>query len=166
MIRFASPDDAAAICSIYNYYVENTTVSFEEVPVRTAEMEERIRKIGSKYPYLVWQETDSANAGDINGYAYVNTWRERSAYRYSAETSIYLRDGFQRKGIGNKLMEKLLEEVRKTEIHTLVAGITLPNDGSVGLHEKFGFKRTACFSEIGRKFGKWIDVCYWQLILN
>jgi phosphinothricin acetyltransferase len=162
MIRPVSPADAAAICDIYNYYIGNTVITFEEIPVKTAAMEERICTISAKYPYIVWEEA----AGEINGYAYVNTWKERSAYTFSAEVSIYIREGFQGRGMGRKLMERLLEEVRKTDIHTLVGGITLPNEGSIALHEKFGFKKTAYFGEIGYKFNRWLDVGYWQLILN
>jgi phosphinothricin acetyltransferase len=162
MIRPVSPADKAAICAIYNYYVENTTISFEETPVQINEMEERIRKICAAFPFLVLED----EAGRIDGFAYINTWKERSAYRYSAELSIYVRDGFHGRGIGRRLMEKLLEEARKTQLHSLVSGIALPNDRSIALHEKFGFKNIACFREIGRKFSEWLDVGYWELILN
>jgi len=172
MIHPVSPDNAARyaaeICAIYNHYIENTTISFEEIPLRQTEIEERIRGISVKYPYLVWLDEASDGGTDgnvVNGYAYINTWKERSAYRYSAETSIYVRDGFQGKGLGGKLMEALLQEVRKTDIHALVAGITLPNDQSVALHEKFGFKKIGRFMEVGRKFGKWLDMGYWELVL-
>jgi len=165
MIRSVSPNDAAKyapeICAIYNHYIENTTISFEEIPLRQTEVEQRIRRISAKYPYIVWLDEAS-----INGYAYINTWKERSAYRYSAETSIYVRDGFQGKGLGGKLMKGLLQEVRKTDIHVLVAGITLPNDRSVALHEKFGFREIGRFSEVGRKFGQWLDMGYWELLLD
>jgi len=161
MIRTVTPADAPAICAIYNHYIENTVITFEETPLETAEMEERIGKITARYPYLVWEED-----GTVNGYGYVNTWRERSAYRYSAELSIYLRDGFQGRGMGRKLMERLLEEVRKTEIHSLMAVITLPNDRSVALHEKLGFRKVGRFEEIGYKFNTWLDVGFWELILN
>ena len=167
--------DAAAICAIYNHYIENTIISFEEKPLLTEEAEERIRKISAKYPYLVWEQeserpagggAEGLCAGEILGFACINTWKERSAYRFSAELSIYIRDGFQGRGMGSKLMEKLLEEVRKTDIHALVSGIALPNDRSVSLHEKFGFKKIALFREIGRKLNKWLDVGYWELIVN
>jgi len=171
MIRPVSPRDAAAICEIYNYYIEDTIISFEETPLGTAEMEDRIRKISAKFPYFVWEEgsngmANSRSSCEINGFAFINTWKERSAYRFSAELSIYLRDGFQGSGMGRKLMEKLLEEVRKTDIHSLVAGIALPNDRSIALHEKFGFKKIAQFEEIGCKFNKWLDVGYWELIVE
>jgi len=153
--------DAAEICAIYNYYIENTTITFEEAPLQTADMEGRMREINLKYPYLVLED----EAGVVNGYAYVTTWKERSAYKYAAELSIYLRNGFQGRGMGTALMEKLLEEVRKTKIHSLIAGITIPNEKSITLHEKFGFKRVAYFTEIGYKFDQWLDVGYWELMV-
>ena len=161
MIRPARPNDSAAICSIYNYYVINTCASFEETEVSAAEMERRIRTISAKYPYLVWEES-----GKIEAYIYANTWKERSAYRYSAETSIYVRNCHTGRGLGSKLMEALLAEVSTTSLHTLVAGIVLPNEGSIVFHEKFGFQKTACFREIGFKFNKWMDIGYWELILQ
>jgi phosphinothricin acetyltransferase len=166
MIRPVNTADAAAICSIYNYYIENSTVTFEEKPLSEAEMEERILDISSNYPYLVLEEKGGAFPGEINGYAYVNRWRERSAYRFAAELSVYVRNGFQGQGMGRKLMERLLEEVRETDIHSLVAGIVLPNDRSVALHEQFGFKKVAQFWKIGYKFDKWLDVGYWELFLK
>ena len=167
MIRPVIPADAAAICGIYNYYIENTAISFEEKPLQTHEMEERIRKISANYPYLVWEEESGQSAsGEINGYTYANTWRERSAYRYAAELSIYVKDGLQGRGMGKRLFEKLLVDIRKTNIHVLVAGIVLPNDRSVAFHEKAGFIKTAHFKEIGFKFNKWHDVGYWELLLK
>ena len=103
--------------------------------------------------------------GDIIGYAYINTWKERAAYRYAAEVSVYLRRGCEGQGLGTALLARLLETVRESPVHALVAGITLPNDRSVALHEKFGFKKIACFGEIGRKADRWLDVGYWELIL-
>jgi phosphinothricin acetyltransferase len=161
MIRPVSIDDAMAIRDIYNYYIVNTAVSFEEEPLGVREMTERIQKISAKYPWFVWEE-----AGEVLGYAYVNTWRERAAYRYAAELSIYLKKGYEGKGIGGKLFGHLLEGVKKTNIHALVSGITLPNARSVILHEKFGFKKVTQFNEIGFKMGKWLDVGYWELILS
>jgi phosphinothricin acetyltransferase len=162
MIRPVEEKDAAAIAGIYNYYIENTVITFEETPLPADEMEKRIRTISSRYPYLVME-----NEGEITGYAYINTWKERAAYRYAAEVSIYLKDGFIGRGTGKSLLGRLLEAVRTTtKIHALTAGITLPNDRSVRLHEKFGFKKIACFEEIGFKTDRWLDVGYWELILK
>lgn len=167
MIRPAGPEDSAAICTIYNYYVENTIISFEERPLQTCEMEERVRKISAVYPYLVLEEdTGQPSSGEISGYAYVNRWRERSAYRYAAELSIYLKNGLEGRGMGRRLLVKLLDEVGKTDIHVLVAGIVLPNDRSIALHEKAGFRKVAHFEKIGYKFNEWHDVGYWELLLK
>ena len=162
MIRPVNLEDGAAICSIYNHYVENAIYTFEEAPLQVDEMRERIRKISAKYPYLVYEDGN----GEVNGYAYINTWKEREAYRFSAELSVYVKDGLHGKGMGRQLMERLLEEVRKTEIHSLVSGISLPNDPSVALHEKLGFVKIGQFREIGYKLGKWLDVGYWELVLK
>jgi phosphinothricin acetyltransferase len=160
MIRPVKPGDAAAICGIYNYYVKNTAVTFEEKPVSIHEMEGRIRETAAAFPWFVW-ETE----GDLAGYAYAHPWRERSAYRFSAEDSIYLKNGFQGRGIGKQLLAGLLEAMKKTRAHAIVAGITLPNDRSVGLHEKFGFTGIGRFPEIGYKLDTWLDVGYWVLLL-
>jgi phosphinothricin acetyltransferase len=160
MIRLVRTGDARDISEIYNYYIEHTVITFEEVPVSPEEMEERIRNITAGYPWFVWEE-----AGAVLGYAYINQWKERSAYRFAAEDSVYLRAGQERQGLGGKLMAALLEEVKKTSVHGIVAGITLPNEGSIALHEKWGFKQIACFKEIGYKHDRWLDVGYWELLL-
>ncbi|MDR1905138.1 MAG: GNAT family N-acetyltransferase [Treponema sp.] len=162
MVRSVKREDAASICTIYNYYIENTAVSFEGVLISVNEMENRIKEISASYPWLVWEDEE----GYVSGYAYVNKWRERSAYRFSAEVSIYLKYGTEGQGVGSILLSRLLEEVRKTELHALVAGITLPNERSVALHEKFGFTKIAQFNEIGFKLNTWLDVGYWELILK
>jgi phosphinothricin acetyltransferase len=161
MIRPVKPADAQAICGIYNYYIVNTAVSFEEEPLSPSEMEGRIRTIAAKYPWFVWEE-----AGEVLAYTYINTWRDRAAYRYSAELSIYVRSGYEGRGLGGKLMAHLLGTVKKTELRVLVSGITIPNERSVALHEKFGFRKAAQFHEIGFKLDTWLDVGYWELIVN
>jgi len=166
MIRPVDLSDAAAICDIYNYYIENTTISFEEKPVGILEIEERIRTISANYPYLVSEEDSGPGAGMVTGFAYANAWKTRSAYRFSAELSIYIRKDFQGRGMGTVLFGKLLEELRKMEIHSVVSGIVLPNDRSVALNEKAGFKKIGQFEQIGFKFNRWHDVGYWELILK
>jgi phosphinothricin acetyltransferase len=150
--------DAAAICGIYNDYID-TVITFEETPVNREAMEGRIREVTARYPWFVWEEQ-----GALRGYAYLHQWKERSAYRYSAEDSIYLQRGWERKGIGERLLARLLEELRGSEIHAVIAAITIPNPGSVGLHEKLGFTQVARFPEVGYKLGQWLDVGYWQFI--
>jgi phosphinothricin acetyltransferase len=160
MIRPVNAEDAAAICGIYNHYIEHTTVTFEEEPLSPAAMEGRIREISRRYPWLVWEAE-----GRVLGYAYAHRWHERAAYRFTAEDSLYLLPGEEGRGLGRALLERLLEELRKTELHALMSVITLPNPGSVALHEKFGFQKAAHFGEVGYKMGQWLDVGYWELIL-
>ncbi|ULQ59162.1 N-acetyltransferase family protein [Brucepastera parasyntrophica] len=160
MIRPVQIQDARELCEIYNYYIENSPVTFEEVPVSEEEMKMRIKSITEKYPWLVWEQREG-----ITGYAYLNLWKERSAYRFSAEDTVYLKTDCEGKGIGSALLSGLINQTAQTGIHAIVAGITLPNEKSVGLHEKMGFRKIAHFSEIGKKFGEWLDVGYWELIL-
>jgi phosphinothricin acetyltransferase len=161
MIRPVGIADAPAICGIYNYYIANTAVTFEEDPVPTAEMESRIRTVTAAYPWFVREE-----AGEVLAYAYVHKWQERIAYRYSAELSIYVKHGQEGRGMGRELMTHLLEAVKKTKIRALVSGITIPNERSIALHEKFGFQKVAQFNEIGFKLDQWLDVGYWELVFN
>lgn len=162
MIRDAGPGDAAAIAAIYNPYIAGTTVSFEEEAVSAGEMRDRIAAVqDGGLPWLVLEAAD----GVVAGYAYATKWRVRHAYRFSVETSVYLAQGSERKGYGTALYEVLLERLRAQGCHLAIAGIALPNEGSVALHEKLGYKKVAHFGEVGFKFGRWLDVGYWELRL-
>ena len=160
MIRQVKKEDAQAILDIYNYYIENSVITFEEIPLSLMEMEERIQKISAKYPYLVKEED-----GEVKGYAYANTWKERSAYKHSAEVSVYIKNGYQGRGWGKELLKSLLKDIYKTDLHVIVSGIALPNEKSIKMCESCGFKKIGQFKEIGFKKDKWIDVGYWELIL-
>jgi len=160
-IRSATPADAAQATAIYNHYVKDTIVTFEEEPVSAAEMSRRIEEVhGASLPWLV-----AARDGDVVGYAYATTWRPRFGYRFSVEVTVYLAPDQGRRGIGSGLFEALVAGLRDRRLHAAMGGIALPNDASVALHEKFGFRKVAHFDQVGMKFGKWIDVGYWQLIL-
>ena len=161
MIRTVQKEDAQQICGIYNHYIENTVITFEETSVSVTEMENRIREITASLPWLVYEEN-----GEITGYAYAGKWKGRCAYRYSVESTIYLKNDYIGKSIGTKLYSGLIDELSKKDLHAVIAGIALPNERSQKIHEKFGFKKVAHFSEVGFKFNKWIDVGYWELILN
>ena len=161
MIRSISPSDAPAICAIYNYYILNTPITFEEEAVSEDEMTQRIRETLSAFPWLVYEEQ-----GEVLGYAYANKWKGRCAYRFSAESTIYLRHDQVGRGAGSKLYAQLLSELRKNRLHSIIGGIALPNEASQRLHEKLGFKKVAHFEQVGWKFEKWIDVGYWELILK
>jgi phosphinothricin acetyltransferase len=161
-IRPASPPDAARICAIYNHYVTTTTVSFEEDPVGEPEMAQRIADvIAAGLPWLVL-EVD----GELAGYAYATKWRVRPAYRFSVESSVYLDQKFAGRGLGRLLYGTLLDALRGRELHLVIGGIALPNDASIALHEALGFRKVAHFSEVGKKFGRWLDVGYWELRLG
>jgi L-amino acid N-acyltransferase YncA len=161
MIRLVTPEDAADICGIYNYFVEHTTITFEEQPVALEEMRQRICEIESVLPWLVWVEE-----GQLQGFCYASKWKGRSAYRYSVESTIYLHPKSVRRGIGTQLYGALLDNLRQKGLHVVIGGIALPNQASVALHEKLGFRKVACFEQVGWKFDEWIDVGYWHLFLN
>jgi len=160
-IRTASPADAAALCAIYNPYVATTAITFEEEPVAEPDMAQRIADVAAAgLPWLV-AEAD----GKIVGYAYATKWRVRPAYRHSVESTVYVDAARVGQGVGRALYAALLDELRRRGLHLVIGGIALPNDGSVGLHERLGFRKVAHFAEVGMKFGRWIDVGYWQLNL-
>jgi len=161
-IRQATGTDAERICTIYNHYVATTTISFEEEPVTAADMAKRIVDVdAANLPWLVMLDGDI-----LIGYAYATKWRVRAAYRFAVETSVYLDPQHAGKGAGTMLYEALLAELRQRELHLAIGGIAQPNEASVRLHERLGFKKVAHFSEVGLKFGRWVDVGYWQLKLS
>ncbi|HEY3518379.1 MAG TPA: arsinothricin resistance N-acetyltransferase ArsN1 family B [Gammaproteobacteria bacterium] len=160
-VRSASAADADAIARIYNYYIENTVVTFEEESVSAEAMAGRVAEIqGLSLPWLV-AEVDQK----VIGYAYANKWKVRSAYRHSVETTIYLEHGHEGRGVGKTLYAALLPHLRARGIHVVIGGVALPNEASVVLHEKLGFDHVATFREVGFKHGRWVDVAYWQLVL-
>ena len=157
-VRAAMASDAAAVASIYNYYVTDTIVTFEEEPVPAEEMHRRFQNVWSvSLPWLVAEES-----GAIAGYAHATPWKPRVGYRFSREISVYLHPAHCGRGIGSMLYASLFPLLEAQGTHSVMAGIGLPNDASIALHEKFGLRQVAHFSEAGIKFGKWIDVGYWQ----
>lgn len=161
MVRRVRMDDAGAICGIYNHYIEKTVITFEEQVVSVAQMEMRIAEVTSAYPWLVLEQ-----GGAVAGYAYASIWKNRSAYRHAAESSIYLAAGAAGQGGGSRLYGALIDALRRQGIHTVIGGVALPNPASVALHEKLGFEKVAHLREVGRKFDRWIDVGYWELLLG
>ena len=160
-VRSASAADADTLARIYNYYVENTVITFEEEPVSAQAMAARVAEVQAlSLPWLV-AEVDKK----VVGYAYANKWKVRSAYRHSVETTIYLEHGHEGRGVGKTLYAALLPHLRARGIHAAIGGAALPNDASVALHEKLGFDHVATFREVGFKHGRWVDVAYWQLLL-
>jgi L-amino acid N-acyltransferase YncA len=161
MLREATSKDASAICAIYNYYVRETVVTFEETFVAESEMAQRINDVVRHLPWLVWEE-----GGEVVGYAYASPWKVRAAYRNSVESSIYLAPGVTGRGIGKQLYIALIAKLREKGLHCVIGGAALPNPASVALHEKLGFTKVAEFREVGFKFGKWVNVAYWELVLD
>ena len=160
MIRPVSLNDTEKILEIYNHYVATSLVTFEEELVTATDFRQRITDIIAKYPYLVYEEDDQ-----ILGYAYAGVFRTRVAYRFSAESSVYVHKDHFKKGVGSQLYAALLPLMKKQGIKSAIGGVTLPNKGSVKLHEQFGFEKVAHFKAVGRKFDQWLDVGFWQLEL-
>ena len=162
MIRNAELDDAKFIAEIYNYYIQNTIVTFEEELVTASSVSERIGELKAlNLPWLVAEDK-----GEVVGYAYASKWGGRCAYRHSVEATVYLNHNLQSKGWGTKLYSALFETLKERSVHVVIGGISLPNDASVALHEKFGMEKVAHFKEVGFKFGEWVDVGYWQFMLD
>ena len=158
VVRGAAPHDAAAIAAIYNHYVRETIVTFEEDEVSSDEMARRMQAGSAvNYPWFVAEQGEV-----IVGYAYASSWKSRIGYRRSVEVTVYVAPAVGRAGIGTALYRRLIPELDGRGVHACLGGIALPNDASVALHEKFGFTKVAHLREIGTKFGRWIDVGYWQ----
>jgi L-amino acid N-acyltransferase YncA len=162
MIRNVKSEDAGAIARIYNYYVKETTVTFETEEVSTEEMKDRISKtLECGYPFIVYEEE-----GVITGYAYVRKWRERISYNSTLETSIYVDKDKMTKGTGKKLYNSLIEQCKKAGVHVLIGVLAHTNTASRKLHKNTGFTKTGHFKEAANKFGKFIDIEFWSLILK
>lgn len=158
LIRAATCTDAPAIAAIYNPYISQSCISFEEVPVTPDDIAQRMQQVQQQgLPYLV-----ACRHGQVIGYCYATPWRVRSAYRFSVEVSVYLAAHAHGQGIGTALYQTLLLQLTAAGYHLAIGGITLPNEKSVALHEKMGFVKVAHFSEVGFKQGAWRDVGYWQ----
>jgi L-amino acid N-acyltransferase YncA len=163
-IRGAEPSDAAAIAAIYAPQVLTGTATFEIEPPDARAMRTRMAASEGLYPWLV--ATNGEPDGGVIGYAYATRFRDRPAYKYVVETTIYLADTVQRRGAGRLLYEALIDTLRAQGFVHAIGAIALPNDASIGLHEAVGFRRTGVYREVGYKQGQWIDVGIWQCELN
>jgi len=158
MVRHADPAaDAAACAAIYAPNVTAGVASFEDEAPGAAEMERRIAETSARYPWLV-----SERDGAVAGYAYGTVHRMRRAYRWVAEVTVYVDARRHRSGIGRELYEALLPLLARQRLQVAVAGITLPNEASVALHEAVGFQPVGIYRQLGYKFGAWHDVGWWQ----
>ena len=160
-IRPALSTDTSSILDIYAPYILNTTVSFETSVPTIKDFSERIIANEESWPWLVYE-----SEGVIAGYAYASKHRERAAYQWCVETSVYLDDRFQQKGIATKLYQTLFAILKYQGCRNVYAGITLPNEKSVHFHEKMGFKKIADYKNIGYKFNGWHTVRWYELQLN
>jgi L-amino acid N-acyltransferase YncA len=164
-IRGATPADANAIAAIYAPHVLTGTASFEIEPPDARTMRSRMAAGDGLYPWLVATQGD-ADSGGVVGYAYAGKFRDRPAYRYVCETSIYLTDASSGSGVGRLLYGALIDTLRAQGFVHAIGTITLPNDRSIKLHEAVGFRRQGVYREVGFKHGQWIDVGFWQCELN
>lgn len=158
IIRHADPSrDGAACAAVYAPYVRDSVASFEEWPPDGEELRSRIEIVTRRYPWLVAESDES-----VVGYAYACQHRERAAYRWAADVAVYIAPGHHRRGVGRALYGALLELLIRQGLQVACAGITLPNDASVGLHEACGFRPVGIYSRIGWKAGSWWDVGWWE----
>lgn len=160
-IRLATIEDAKQVLEIYSNYVINTATSFETDVPSEQEMQSRIASCLQKYPWIVCVINER-----IAGYVYSSKHREREAYQWSCESSVYVDDDFQGRGIGKKLYQLLFQILKLQGFRNVYAGITMPNEASINLHEKCGFKHFATYENIGYKLGKWHTVKWWKLQIN
>lgn len=160
VVRRVCGSDAPAIADIYNRYVAETTVSFETETLSAAAMLERIRELCRDYPYFV-----AEIGGEVAGYCYAHPWKERAAYRLTWETTVYLRHGCGRRGIGRMLMGRLTDDCRSRGCRALIACITAENETSIAFHRSLGFMQVSRFEGVGYKFGRFLDVVDYELRL-
>jgi L-amino acid N-acyltransferase YncA len=161
LVRHADPQrDGGACAAIYAPYVTDGIASFEDVAPTAAQLAARIRETSARYPWLVLED-----GGRVAGYAYATQHRTRAAYRWAVDVAVYVESGSQRRGAGRRLYEALFELLRRQGLLVACAGVTLPNDASIGLHRALGFEHVGTYRAIGWKAGAWRDVSWWQLRL-
>ncbi len=160
-IRLATGDDAGAILEIYAPYVSATSITFETDVPELVSFRQRILHYLEFCPWLVCE-----SGGKIAGYAYASRYRERVAYQWSVECSVYIHPDFMRQGIASILYKALFAILRQQGFNNVYAVINLPNDRSVALHEQLGFRYFATYEQVGYKLGQWKNVGWWRLVLN
>lgn len=161
MLRLAQNDDAAELADVYAPNVASTAISFEVTPPDAHEMRARLGRVQRLAPWLVCQ-----SQGSVVGYAYASQHHERAAYRWSLDAAVYVDTEWRRRGIARALYTALFQLLKLQGFYAVHAGITLPNPGSVGLHEGFGFRQVGVYRKVGYKFTAWHDVGWWQLELR
>lgn len=162
MIRDATLSDIPVITSIYNYYVEHSYATMQYEKSEVEFFEQKIKTVRESGHFWLVAEQE----GDVIGYAYSGLWNPREGYNQTCEVSVYLSPDITTKGIGTQLYTELFDRLKRKGIKVIIAVIGLPNEASIALHEKFGMKQVAHFPKMGFKFGKWMDVGYWQVNWN
>ena len=160
-LRLATAPDAKGMLAIYAPYIENTSFTFETETPTEEQFANRINTYLEQWPWLVCEED-----GKIVGYAYAAKYRERTAYQWCTETSVYIHDDYLKNGIGRALYSALIAILEKQGFRNIYAVINLPNDRSVAFHESLGFTWFANYEKVGYKLGKWKTVGWWRLTVN
>lgn len=163
ILRPATRADLPGILEIYNHAVIHTTASYELAPVSLESREqwfEARQKAG--FPIFVAE----GEGGEVLGFATYGTFRERAGYAGTVEHSVYIRDGYRGGGLGFLLMQRLIAEARAQGLHVMLGSVDADNAGSIAFHERLGFRQVAHFHQVGRKFGRWLDMVFMQLLLE
>lgn len=160
-IRLATENDAAQTRAIYAPIVKHTSFSFELTPPNVSDMRQRIAKNLERLPWLSCEYDDK-----VVGYTYANPHRVRAAYQWSVEVSVYVDEEYRQKGVARALYTSLFALLRLQGYYNVYAGITLPNDGGVKLHESLGFQPVGVYQAVAYKLGAWHDVSWWQMALQ
>jgi phosphinothricin acetyltransferase len=162
VIRPVRASDFGAIAAITNHYINNTAIHFGYEPVTDAEILDDWSRKRGRHVWLVAEDEPPGAVGPVVGYAKSGVWRDRPAYAWTAEVGLYVAPEHRGRGIGTALYDELLVELKARGWNSLIAGITLPNDASIALHEKFGFTNVGTVRQAGYKLGAWHDVAFWQ----
>ena len=161
MIRMLKEEDIPVCLALYNWYIANSTATFETKQLSLEAFAERVKRITKKYPWIVLEEE-----GEVKGYAYLDAYHEREAYRFTCDVSIYMSHTERGKGYGTKLMEEILMLAKKDGYHKAISIVTSDNVASMYLHEKMGFKRYGLLENCGYKFSKWLGVACYEKTLH
>ncbi|MEO1584908.1 MAG: N-acetyltransferase family protein [Planctomycetota bacterium] len=166
-VRHATIFDAEAVTAIFNHAIEHTDASLWHEPRPVAEMRGEMEQASDAYPWLVAEsEQGSVNESGVAGWAMVKPWNKRDGYRHTVETTIYIAEHARGRGVGRMLYDELFRLIREQGYRHVIAGISLPNPASERLHEAMGMERVALFPGIGEKFGRRVDVGYWQIAIH
>ena len=159
-IRAATPEDLAALTAIYNHYIVHTPITFDLQPFAPADRRAWFDDHASSGPHRLFVAAD--HQGTCLGYASSSRWRPKPAYGTTVEVSVYCHPDARARGFGTALYEALFTALEAEDVHTVVAGVSLPNAASLSLHERFGFRPVGVFQAVGRKFGQFWDVAWFE----